>query len=89
MESFDLFEFALYLVTGVLITEYFKDYQSCWGADIFGYLMQSESCPDITSTFREYALNLCGIFNNRMGALKLPGADHDWCGVDSYWGKPT
>jgi simple sugar transport system permease protein/ribose transport system permease protein len=46
--------------------------------------------PMITS-MREHrgTLYLCGIFNNRMGALKLPDADQNWCGVDSYWGKPA
>lgn len=46
--------------------------------------------PMITS-MREHkgTLYLCGIFNNRMGTLKLPDADQTWCGVDSYWGKPA
>lgn len=45
--------------------------------------------PMITS-MREHkgVLYLCGIFNNRMGTLRLPDADPTWCGVDSYWGKP-
>lgn len=44
--------------------------------------------PMITS-MREHkgALYLCGIFNNRMGRLELPGADPDWCGVDTYWSR--
>jgi simple sugar transport system permease protein/ribose transport system permease protein len=43
------------------------------------------------TSMREHrgTLYLCGIFNNRMGALKLPDADQNWCGVDSYWGKPA
>ncbi len=46
--------------------------------------------PMITS-MREHrgTLYLCGIFNNRMGALKLPEADQSWCGVDTYWRKPA
>ncbi len=46
--------------------------------------------PMITS-MREHkgTLYLCGIFNNRMGTLDLPDADQDWCGVDTYWGKPA
>ena len=44
--------------------------------------------PMITS-MREHkgALYLCGIFNNRMGRLELPGADPAWCGVDTYWSR--
>jgi len=46
--------------------------------------------PMITS-MREHkgVLYLCGIFNNRMGTLKLPDADQNWCGVDTYWSKRT
>ncbi|MAA97159.1 MAG: ABC transporter permease [Stappia sp.] len=46
--------------------------------------------PMITS-MREHkgVLYLCGIFNNRMGTLTLPDADPDWCGVDTYWRKPS
>ena len=46
--------------------------------------------PMITS-MREHKgmLYLCGIFNNRMGTLPLPDADPNWCGINSYWRKPT
>ena len=48
-----------------------------------------ESHPMITS-MREHKghLYLGGISNNRIGRLKLEGADPDWVGIDSYWGKP-
>ena len=44
--------------------------------------------PMITS-MREHkgVLYLCGIFNNRMGTLRLPQADQSWVGVDSYWSR--
>lgn len=49
-----------------------------------------EKHPMITS-MREHKgmLYLCGIFNNRMGTLKLPDADKTWFSTDSYWGKPA
>ncbi|WP_349962631.1 SMP-30/gluconolactonase/LRE family protein [Rhizobium sp. ZPR3] len=49
-----------------------------------------EKHPMITS-MREHKgmLYLCGIFNNRMGTLPLPGADKTWFSTDSYWGKPA
>jgi ribose/xylose/arabinose/galactoside ABC-type transport system permease subunit/sugar lactone lactonase YvrE len=48
-----------------------------------------EKHPMITS-MREHkgVLYLCGIFNNRMGTYRLPSADPNFCGVDSYWGVP-
>lgn len=47
-----------------------------------------EKHPMITS-MREHkgTLYLCGIFNNRMGTLKLPDRDQTWFSNDSYWGK--
>jgi ribose transport system permease protein len=44
--------------------------------------------PMITS-IREHkgTLYLGGIYNNRIGAYKIPGADPNWCGLDTYWGK--
>jgi ribose transport system permease protein len=27
-----------------------------------------------------------GIFNNRIGRLKLDGADENWTAMDAYWG---
>ncbi|MEX0405268.1 SMP-30/gluconolactonase/LRE family protein [Aquibium sp. LZ166] len=44
--------------------------------------------PSITSV-REHKgiLYLGGLFNNRIGTTKLAGADPDWSGVTSYWGK--
>ncbi|MCB8882551.1 SMP-30/gluconolactonase/LRE family protein [Acidisoma cellulosilytica] len=46
--------------------------------------------PMITS-MREHKgyLYLGGISNNRIGRYKIPGADPNWCAVDSYWGKPA
>ncbi|HET7714165.1 MAG TPA: SMP-30/gluconolactonase/LRE family protein [Bauldia sp.] len=45
--------------------------------------------PMITS-MREHRgyLYIGGIFNNRIGRLKLDGADPDWTGPRSYWGRP-
>jgi ribose transport system permease protein len=44
--------------------------------------------PMITS-MREHKghLYIGGIFNNRIGRLKLDGADPDWIGPASYWGQ--
>jgi len=46
-----------------------------------------ENHPMITS-MREHRgyLYLGGIANNRIGKYKIPGADPDWIGQDSYWG---
>ncbi len=45
--------------------------------------------PMITS-MREHRgyLYLGGISNNRIGKFRIPGADPQWTGPDSYWGKP-
>ncbi|MBO6718298.1 MAG: SMP-30/gluconolactonase/LRE family protein [Rhizobiaceae bacterium] len=45
--------------------------------------------PMITS-MREHKghLYIGGILNNRIGKLKLDGADESWTGPESYWGKP-
>jgi hypothetical protein len=32
-------------------------------------------------------LYLGGIYNNRVGTYKIPGADPSWCALDTYWGK--
>jgi ribose transport system permease protein len=32
-------------------------------------------------------LYLGGISNNRIGRYKIPGADPQWSGFQSYWGK--
>jgi ribose transport system permease protein len=47
-----------------------------------------ENHPMITS-MREHKghLYIGGIFNNRVGRLKLDGADPDWTGTRSYWGR--
>jgi ribose transport system permease protein len=47
-----------------------------------------ENHPMITS-MREHRghLYIGGIFNNRIGRLKLDGADPDWTGMTSYWGQ--
>ena len=46
-----------------------------------------ENHPSITS-MREHRgyLYLGGVTNNRIGRLKLAGADPDWTGPRSYWG---
>jgi len=45
--------------------------------------------PMITS-IREHKgiLYLGGIYNNRIGTYQIPGADPNWCALDTYWGKP-
>lgn len=45
--------------------------------------------PMITS-IREHkgVLYLGGIYNNRIGTYKIPGADPNWCALDTYWGRP-
>ena len=47
-----------------------------------------ENHPMITS-MREHKghLYIGGILNNRVGRLKLEGADENWTGQESYWGK--
>ena len=47
-----------------------------------------ENHPMITS-MREHRghLYLGGISNNRIGKFRIPGADPEWTGQDSYWGK--
>ena len=47
-----------------------------------------ENHPMITS-MREHKghLYIGGIVNNRVGRLKLDGADESWTGQESYWGK--
>jgi ribose transport system permease protein len=47
-----------------------------------------KNVPMITS-MREHkgVLYLAAIFNNRMGTLRLPDADPNWIGPDSYWRK--
>ncbi|GGC48124.1 ABC transporter permease [Chelatococcus reniformis] len=44
--------------------------------------------PTITS-MREHKgyLYIGGLENNRIGRIKLPGADPDWTGWESYWGN--
>jgi ribose transport system permease protein len=44
--------------------------------------------PMITS-IREHKgiLYLGGIYNNRIGTYKIPGADPNWCALDTYWGR--
>ena len=49
-----------------------------------------ERHPQVTS-IREHKgyLYLGGIFNNRIGRYKIPGADPEWTGMRAYWGaKP-
>ncbi|SLN76533.1 ABC transporter permease [Oceanibacterium hippocampi] len=48
----------------------------------------AESHPTITS-MREHKgyLYIGGLENNRIGRLKLPAADKEWTGWESYWGK--
>jgi ribose transport system permease protein len=47
-----------------------------------------EAHPMITS-IREHKgyLYLGGIYNNRVGKYKIPGADPNWTSLESYWGK--
>jgi ribose transport system permease protein len=47
-----------------------------------------ENHPMVTS-MREHRgyLYLGGISNNRIGKYRIPGADPNWTGQDSYWGK--
>jgi ribose transport system permease protein len=44
--------------------------------------------PSVTS-MREHKgyLFIGGIFNNRIGRLKLDGADENWTAMDAYWGQ--
>jgi ribose transport system permease protein len=46
--------------------------------------------PTITS-MREHRgfLFLGGVTNNRIGRIKLPGADPNWTSFASYWGAPA
>ncbi len=64
--------------------------------DLSGKIVQSlwdgvgERHPQVTS-IREHKgyLYLGGIFNNRIGRYKIPGADPEWTGPGAYWGaKP-
>ena len=47
-----------------------------------------ENHPMITS-MREHKgyLYIGGILNNRIGKLELKGADRNWTGPNSYWGR--
>jgi ribose transport system permease protein len=49
--------------------------------------LKGENHPTITS-MREHRgyLFLGGVTNNRIGRLKIPGADPNWTGQASYWG---
>lgn len=49
-----------------------------------------EAHPMITS-IREHKsyLYLGGIYNNRIGKYKIPGADPNWTSQQSYWGKKS
>ena len=49
--------------------------------------LTGRSHPMVTS-MREHKgyLYIGGILNNRIGRLKLEGADPDWTGWSSYWG---
>jgi ribose transport system permease protein len=47
-----------------------------------------ENHPSITSTCEHKGyLYLGGVSNNRIGRIKLPGADPDWTSRGDYWGK--
>ncbi len=50
----------------------------------------SEAHPTITS-MREHKgwLYIGGLENNRIGRIRLPDADQQWTGWDSYWGRPS
>jgi len=45
--------------------------------------------PSVTS-MREHKgyLYLAGLENNRLGRIKIEGADTEWTGFDAYWGDP-
>jgi ribose transport system permease protein len=49
-----------------------------------------EAHPMITS-IREHKgwLYLGGIYNNRVGKYRIPGADPNWTSLDDYWGERT
>jgi len=49
---------------------------------------EGQSHPTITS-MREHLgyLYIAGLFNNRIGRIKIEGADPNWIGPESYWGK--
>ena len=61
--------------------------------DLSGTVVQSlwdgvgERHPQVTS-MREHKgyLYLGGIFNNRIGRYKIPGADPEWTAAQAYWG---
>ena len=61
--------------------------------DLNGTIVQSlwdgvgERHPQVTS-MREHKgyLYLGGIFNNRIGRYKIPGADPEWTAAQAYWG---
>lgn len=58
--------------------------------DTIETLWDRESTNHATITsMREHKgyLYLGGIFNNRIGRIKLKTADNDWIGPESYWGK--
>lgn len=47
-----------------------------------------KSHPSVTSMREERGyLYIGGLSNNRIGRVKLPNADPNWSGWDSYWGK--
>ncbi|MFZ1469330.1 MAG: ABC transporter permease, partial [Paracoccaceae bacterium] len=48
----------------------------------------SQSHPMVTS-MREHKgyLYIGGILNNRIGRLRIDGADPNWTAMDAYWGK--
>ncbi|MFZ1337495.1 MAG: SMP-30/gluconolactonase/LRE family protein [Paracoccaceae bacterium] len=50
--------------------------------------LSGESHPMVTS-MREHKghLYIGGILNNRIGRLRIEGADPDWTAMDAYWGK--
>jgi ribose transport system permease protein len=50
--------------------------------------LSGESHPMVTS-MREHkgCLFVGGILNNRIGRFRIPGADPQWTGPNSYWGK--
>jgi ribose transport system permease protein len=64
--------------------------------DLSGQIVQSlwdgvgERHPQVTS-IREHKgyLYLGGIFNNRIGRYKIPGADPEWTGPGAYWGAKS
>jgi ribose transport system permease protein len=51
----------------------------------------SGACHPMVTSMREHKgyLYIGGILNNRIGRYRIPGADPNWTGPASYWGRPS